>query len=204
MTMEPYAGAAIKTAIETFIKIEQPGAVLVPRLVVYGPSKECGHYYNLKILNAGKETAYGVQVAVPLSSLANSSSLISTPPPWWKVRLLRPYHVLAWLGRFRPLNGLRRWAILRRVLLSEDIGLALAPGESVELDFGGALIDGSPELHKSMQWQVGQVTKVFLLWHTTMPSRLRLGWFKRHRVVLLGISSAGGSDICGHSYWKKA
>lgn len=203
MTGEPYAAKAISTAIESVIKLEQTGAVLVPRLVVYGPSTQSDYHYNLKILNAGKETAYCIQVAVPLSSLANGSTL-KIAPSWWQVKLLRPYHVLAWLGKFRPLNWLQRWTTTRRVLLSEDIGLALAPGESVELEFGDAFKDGSAKIKEGMHWEVGQVTKVFLLWHTTMPSRLRLGWFKRHRVVFFGISAAGGSEICGLSYWKKA
>lgn len=202
MTGEPYAAKAISTAIESIIKIEQAGAVLVPRLVVYGPSTESSYLYNLKILNAGKETAYCIQVAVPLSSVANGSAL-KVAPSWWEVKLLRPYHVLAWLRKLCSFIWLPRWATLPRVLLSRDIGLTLAPGESVELEFGEALNGDPAKIQEGLHWKVGEVPKVFLLWHTSMPSRWRLGWFKRHRVVFLGISAAGGSDICGLSYWKK-
>lgn len=203
MQPELQAGTAIMAAIESVVKLEQPGAVLMPRLVVHGDGTGSLYAYNLKISNTGKEPAFGVQVAVPLSSLVNGKTVMNSPPSWWEVTLLRPYSAIAWLGRYRPLNWLRRWAMRRSVLLSKDVGLSLAPGESVELYFGEVPIRGPADEQESMQWQVGQITKVFLLWHTGMPYRWQLGRFKRHRASYLAISTAVGSDICAHTVWKK-
>ncbi|MDE2093604.1 MAG: hypothetical protein KGI87_07110, partial [Burkholderiales bacterium] len=161
MGPEPISGAVVKLSGDLLAKLSSgDSAGLIPRLVVHGTGTGVVWGFNLHIQNAGKEAAYGLQLSVPWDVLQRNRSRESHMTEWWAQTQSPPYVGLRWLAEKLRIRPLAQWASVRGLMFTtKDVGLVLAPGESVEVYFGMAPTSGRSGPVDGIVWKPGEIVE---------------------------------------------
>lgn len=186
--------AAVKSGTDVLLRNTGDKPCLIPRLLVLGRPGQGGSIvgYNLQLKNVGKETAYGIQVAVPWrdivangSHIDNDVSWWTIEKPWWVVSSATGLSIVSKLFKKLRLNGLATWfeyvknkwlnlTNCSSMCITKDTGLILAPGEEIEMYFGATYLNKNTEensIESGIYWKIGQLTTLWLFWHDSKPRR---------------------------------
>lgn len=154
-------GAVIKPSLDFLANQQKDKVALVPRLVVHGNGTANVYAFNLVIRNYGNEVAYGIQVGVPWSTFENNGGSQGVITEFWEPRGNLPTRILEYFTK-KPVPS---WLGKKSLFWTKDVGIALAPGEEIEMYFGQAPCKGeTPRVTTGLVWNTGQITSLNIFW----------------------------------------